>query len=96
MCDINSLQGIRVDPHLRIKQVDKLLASSDNLSMTQRRSLVSRRNTAKLRLRQKNERSYATLIHKDLDIIQEAVSESNFSKDIKSGFIVCDHKFLHV
>ena len=54
--DINNLQGERVDPHLRIKQVDKLLAKSNNLTIIQRRSLVSRRNTAKLRLRQKNER----------------------------------------
>jgi hypothetical protein len=40
----------------------------------QRRSLVSRRNTAKLRLRQKNERDYQLLIRVELDIIQEAVS----------------------
>jgi hypothetical protein len=41
----------------------------------QRRSLVSRRNTAKLRLRQKNERDYQMLIRVELDIIQEAVSD---------------------
>ena len=75
VCDINNLQGERVDPHLRIKQVDKLLAKCDNLSIVQRRSLVSRRNTAKLRLRQKNEREYASLIHNDLDLIREAVSD---------------------
>lgn len=83
--DINNLQGERVDPHLRIKQVDKLLAKSDNLSIIQRRSLVSRRNTAKLRLRQKNEREYANLIHKDLDIIQEAVSCIHLSPKISDG-----------
>jgi hypothetical protein len=71
---LSSLKGERVDPHLRIYQVDKLLLNSEHLTAVQRRSLVSRRNTAKLRLRQKNERDYQMLIRVELDIIQEAVS----------------------
>ena len=72
--DMDSLKGERVDPHLRIYQVDKLLLGCDDLTPIQRRSLVSRRNTAKLRLRQKNEQDYRRLVSVELDIIQEAVS----------------------
>lgn len=72
--DMDSLKGERVDPHLRIYQVDKLLLGSDDLTPIQRRSLVSRRNTAKLRLRQKNEHDYRRLISVELDVIQQAVS----------------------
>ena len=71
---VSCLKGERVDPHLRIHQVDKLLVKCEYLSTEQRRLLVSRRNTAKLRLRQKNKRDYSTLIRVELDIIQEAVS----------------------
>lgn len=60
--NVGSLKGNRVDPHLRISQVEKLLLTSDSLTMMQRRSLVSRRNTAKLRLRHKQERDYTILV----------------------------------
>lgn len=43
----------------------------DSLTVLQRRSLVSRRNTAKLRLRQKYEREFQTLISIDLNAIQQ-------------------------
>ena len=75
MVQMSCLNGERVDPHLRIYQVDKLLLKCENLNAVQRRSLVSRRNTAKLRLRQKNEREYSMLVRVELDIIQEAVSQ---------------------
>jgi hypothetical protein len=74
MIEMGNLKGERVDPHLRIRQVDKILLKSDHLTSTQRRSLVSRRNTAKLRQRQKNQRAYARLLCIDLDLIQDAVS----------------------
>ena len=67
--DVVDLKGDRVDAHLRIYQVGKLLEKNDYLSPNERRSLVSRRNTAKLRQRQKNERNYAKLIREELDII---------------------------
>ena len=51
LLQMSSLKGERVDPHLRIYQVDKLLVQANHLTAVQRRSLVSRRNTAKLRLR---------------------------------------------
>ena len=71
---VSCLKGERVDPHLRIHQVDKLLVKCEYLTTQQRRLLVSRRNTAKLRLRQKNKRDYSILIRVELDVIQEAVS----------------------
>ena len=74
MIDLDQLKGERVDPHLRICQVDKILLRSDRLTMTQRRSLVSRRNTAKLRQRMKNQRDYARLMCIELDAIENAVS----------------------
>ena len=72
--EVSCLKGQRVDPHLRIAQVDKILMRSENLTSVQRRSLVSRRNTAKLRLRQKKERGYSMLIRVQLDAIANAVS----------------------
>lgn len=51
VCEVDNLKGMRVDPHLRISQIDKLLLHNDNLNARERRALVSRRNTAKLRQR---------------------------------------------
>ncbi len=76
MIEMGNLKGERVDPHLRIRQVDKILLKSDHLTATQRRSLVSRRNTAKLRQRQKNQRDHARLMCIELDVIENAVSTS--------------------
>ena len=78
MIDLDQLKGERVDPHLRICQVDKILIKNDRLTATQRRSLVSRRNTAKLRQRMKNQRDFSRLMCIELDAIQNAVS--NFEK----------------
>ncbi len=90
MIEMGNLKGERVDPHLRIRQVDKILLKSDHLTATQRRSLVSRRNTAKLRQRQKNQRDHARLMCIELDVIENAVSTSaSFalaSKDILSPY----------
>ena len=72
--NMNCLKGERVDPQMRIFQVNKILLHAESLTAVQRRSLVSRRNTAKLRLRQRLECDYATLIHVDLNVIQEEVS----------------------
>lgn len=72
--EISNLKGKRVDPHLRIYQVDKLLMQSDNLTQVQRRSLVSRRNTAKLRLRQRKEREYSMLVRVHFDAVVNLVS----------------------
>ena len=55
----------------------------DSLTVLQRRSLVSRRNTAKLRLRQKYEREFQTLISIDLNAIQQQVSQSSASQPIR-------------
>ena len=74
MMQMTSLQGERVDPNMRIYQVDKILSKNENLTTLQRRSLVSRRNTAKLRLRQKSQREYQMLILVELDAIQNSVS----------------------
>lgn len=76
MIQMCSLQGERVDPHMRIYQVDRILLKNEHLTPLQRRSLVSRRNTAKLRLRQKTQREYQILILMELDAIQSNVSVS--------------------
>ena len=72
--NLDTLKGERVDPELRISQVDKILTVCDTLTAVQRHSLVSRRNTAKLRLRQKQERQFQTLVRVDLNNIQREVS----------------------
>lgn len=77
MMQMTSLQGERVDPNMRIYQVDKILAKNENLTTLQRRSLVSRRNTAKLRLRQKSQREYQMLILVELDAIQNSLRRKN-------------------
>lgn len=76
MIQMCSLQGERVDPNMRIYQVDRILHKNEHLTPLQRRSLVSRRNTAKLRLRQKTQREYQILILMELDAIQSNVSVS--------------------
>lgn len=47
----------------------------NTLTPAQRRSLVSRRNTAKLRLRKREVKSYKQLIGVELDLIVQAVSD---------------------
>lgn len=84
--EVSCLKGQRVDPHLRISQVDKILMRSENLTSVQRRSLVSRRNTAKLRLRQKKERAYSMLIRVQLDVIANAVSTTGTQSATPSAF----------
>ena len=63
---------------LRISKIEKVLASRDDLSKAERRSLRARKNTANFRERRKKAKELKYFLSVELDVVHNVVSASPF------------------
>ena len=76
------------DANLRIKNLERILTSRKDLTVSMRRKLQSRKNTAIFREKQKNARQLAIFLEYELDAIQKNVSANQSTKRIQKSIKV--------